>query len=162
ASRDASDPGLLLRNSPRIRVLVVDPVRAVGGGTEALVVVCFVDLVIPFTPVDAAVSLEGQDVRGETIEKPAVVTDDNGAAAEVLEPFLQRPKRFHVQVVGRLVEQEQVAAGAEHFGEVYAIALAAGELPHQLLLVGALEVEPSDVTAGVNSDFAHFQDVQSA
>jgi hypothetical protein len=38
-------------------------------------------------------------------------------------------QRVDVEVVRRLVEQEQVAAAAEELGQVHAVALAAGEVP---------------------------------
>ena len=47
-------------------------------------------------------------------------------AREIDERVLERAERFHVEVVRRFVEQQQVAAGLECLGEVHAIALAAG------------------------------------
>ena len=46
-----------------------------------------------------------------------------------------------VEVVRRLVDEQQVAALAEHLGELHAVALAAGERADELLLVAAAEVE---------------------
>ena len=40
---------------------------------------------------------------------------------------LERPQRVDVEVVGRLVEQQHVAARLEHLGQVHAVALAARE-----------------------------------
>ncbi len=57
-------------------------------------------------------------------------------------------QRLDVEVVGRLVEQQDVAALLEHLGDVDAVALAARELADVLLLVGALEVERADIGAG--------------
>ncbi len=49
--------------------------------------------------------------------------------------LLQHAHRVHVEVVGRLVQQQQVAAAAEHFGQVDAVPLAAGAFAHLLLLL---------------------------
>ena len=57
------------------------------------------------------------------------------------------PKRLDVEVVRRLVEEEQVAALLQHLGEMHAVALAARKLADLLLLVGALEVEPAAIGA---------------
>ena len=57
------------------------------------------------------------------------------------------PKRLDVEVVGRLVEQQHVAAALQHLGDVDAVALAAGQLADVLLLVLALEVEGADIGA---------------
>ena len=57
------------------------------------------------------------------------MADDDGAAGEVEERLLERAQRVDVEIVRRLVEQEQVAAALEQLGQVDAVALAAGELP---------------------------------
>jgi hypothetical protein len=79
-------------------------------------------------------------VRGDAVEEPAVVADDDGAAGEVEQRLLERPQRVDVEVVGRLVEQQQVAAGAQQLGQVHAVALAARERAHLLLLVAPLKL----------------------
>ena len=56
-------------------------------------------------------------------------------------PGLERAQRVDVEVVRRLVEQQDVAARLEQLGEVDPVALAARQLADHLLLVGAAEVE---------------------
>ena len=51
--------------------------------------------------------------------------DDHGAAGEAFERFLQRAQRFDVEIVGRFVEQQHVAALFQHLGHMHAVALAA-------------------------------------
>src|SRR5215203_1361268 len=63
------------------------------------------------------VTLPGQDVGRYPVEEPAVVGDHHGAAREVQQRVLQRLQGLHVQVVGRLVEQQQVAAHLQGQGE---------------------------------------------
>src|SRR5262249_35073408 len=63
--------------------LIPNPVRLIGVDAQAALAVGFVNLVIAFAPVDATVPLERQNVRGDPVEKPAVVADHDGAAAEV-------------------------------------------------------------------------------
>ena len=62
---------------------VLDAVRLVGLGAEPRVPVRLVVLVVALEPHDLAVALEGQDVRGDAVEEPAVVADDHRAAGEV-------------------------------------------------------------------------------
>jgi hypothetical protein len=59
-----------------------------------------------------AVAFEGKDVSRDTIEEPAIVADDNGAAGEILERLFQRTQRIDVEIVGRFVEQQNVRARA--------------------------------------------------
>jgi hypothetical protein len=53
------------------------------------------------------------------------VGDDHGAARERKERLLERAQGVDVEVVGRLVEQQQVAAAAQQLGEVQPVAFAA-------------------------------------
>ena len=119
--------------------------RLIRVGAEAAVSIDLVVLVIPFEPDHLAVSLEGQHVRRDAIEEPAVVADDDGAASEIEQRLFECPQRIDVEVIGRLVEEEQVGAPLEQLREVHAIAFTARQLPHLALLVAPLEVEPGHV-----------------
>ena len=59
---------------------------------------------------DVAVPFEGQDVRGDAVEEPAIVADDDHAAGEVQDRFFQGPQRVDVEIVGRFVEQQHVGS----------------------------------------------------
>ena len=107
---------------------------------QALPPLGLVGLVVPFAPDRFAVAFKSQDVRGDAVEEPAVVADDHGAAAEIEQGFFQRAQRVDVQVVGRLVEQQQVAAALQQLGQVDAVAFAAGELAHLLCWSGPLKL----------------------
>ena len=45
----------------------------------------------------------------DAVEEPAVVADNDGASGEVFETFLERTQGVDVDVVGRLVEQQDIA-----------------------------------------------------
>ena len=64
--------------------------------------------------------------------------------------LLERAQRVDVEIVRRLVEQQQVAAALQQLGQMQAIALAARERADLLLLIAALEVEPRHVRARVD------------
>ena len=116
-------------------------------GAQPLVPVGLVVLVVALEPDHLAVALEGEDVGGDAVEEPAVVADHHRAAGEGQQRLLERAQRVDVEVVGGLVEQQQVAAALEQLGQVDAVALAAREVADLLLLVGALEVERGHVGA---------------
>jgi hypothetical protein len=78
------------------------------------------------------------------------VGDDDGAAREILERFLDRPDRVDVEVVRGLVEQDEVGARLEEARQVHPVALAAGENADLLLLVGPGEPELGAVGARVH------------
>src|SRR5215469_18775340 len=119
-------------------------------------------LVIALEPNDLRVALEGEDMGRDAVEEPAVVRDHHGAAREGEQRLLERPQRLHVEIVGRLIEQQHVAAGTEYLGEVYAVALAAREFPDQLLLLSAAEIEAPDVAARGGFVSPHLDGVETA
>ncbi len=82
----------------------------------------------PSNHVDLRVAFEGKDVRRDAVEEPAVVRDHDGAAGEVEQRLFERTQGVDVEVVGRLVEQQHVAAALQELCEVHAVALTAGEL----------------------------------
>ena len=135
----------------RVRLLVRDPVRAVGLGAEPLVPVLLVGLEVALEPDDLRVALEREHVGRDAVEEPAIVGDDHRAAGEREQRLLERAQRVDVEVVGRLVEQQHVAAAAQQLRQVHAVALAARERADLALLVGALEVEAGHVGARVAS-----------
>src|SRR5215212_8226426 len=118
---------------------VLDAVRLIGFGAKAALPVGFVILVIAFEPDGAAVAFEREDMRRDAIEEPAIVADHDRAAGVIEQRFFERAQRVDVEVVGRLVEQQQVAAGAKQLREMHAIALAARQRADLALLLSALE-----------------------
>src|SRR3954451_19762742 len=110
-------------------LLVGDAVRAVGLGAELVAAPRLVGLEVALEPRDLRVALEGEYVRGDPVEEPAVVGDDHRAAREGEERLLERAQRVHVEVVRRLVEEEQVPAAPQELRQMHAVALAARELP---------------------------------
>ena len=93
-------------------LLVFEPMRDHGILPEPAHLVGFVVLEVALEPLDVAVALERQNVRGDTVEEPAIMADDNGAAGEILQRFFERAQRIDVEIVGRLVEQQEVGAGS--------------------------------------------------
>src|SRR5256885_1453586 len=108
------------------------------------------------------VYFDGQDVRGDTVEEPAIVGDHQHRARVLQQRIFQRAQGFHVQVVGRLVQQQHVAALDQRLGQVQAAALAAGEVADLLLLVLAVEVEAARVGTRSHLELADVDDVQPA
>src|SRR5438132_12505120 len=87
-----------------LQLLIPNPMRLVGVGSKTLAALSLIHLIIPLTPNGFAVSLEGEDMCGDTVKEPAVVADDDGAAAEIQEGILQSAERLDVEIVGRFVE----------------------------------------------------------
>ncbi len=117
---------------------------------------------VAFEPHHLAVALEREHVGRDAVEEPTVVGDHHRAARELEERLFERAQRVDVEVVGRFVEQQHVAAHQQRLGEVQPVALATREVADALLLVGALEVEAGDVRAAVDLAVADLQVVDAA
>ena len=129
---------------------------------EAALLVFLVILEVALEPFDVAVALEGEDMGGDAVEEPAIVADDHGATGIVLEGFFEGAQGIDVEVVGRLVEEQDVGAALQDLRQMDAVALAAGEHADLLLLVGALEVEGAAIGARVDLALAEIEDVVPA
>ena len=127
--------------------------------TQPPQLVLLVFLEIALEPFDMGVALEGEHVGRHAVEEHAVVRDDHRAAGIGFERVLKRAQRLGVEVVGRFVEQQHVAAVLQHLGEVHAVALATGEIADLLLLVGAAEIEGGAICARIDlvlAELDHF------
>src|SRR5208337_83418 len=113
--RVASPPWLLPpRESSKLRFRRIE-----RGGAEAAELVLLVGLEVALEPLDMAVAFESEDVRGEPVEEEAIMADDHGAAGEILQRRLKARQRLHVEVVRRLVEEEQIPALLQHLGQMH-------------------------------------------
>ena len=101
------------------------------------------------------VALEGQDMGTDAVEEPAVVADDHGTTCKVFQTFFQRTQGIDVNVIGRLVQQEDVAFFLQRHGQVQAVALAAGEDAAFLFLVDSGEIEPGEIGTGIDVTSTH-------
>ena len=97
--------------------------------------------VAAFVKDDFGVALEGEDVRTDAIDEPAVVRDDDGSSGEGFEAFFQGSERVHINIVRWLVEEEDVGFGLQRERQMEAVTLAAREDAATFLLVGTGEVE---------------------
>ena len=115
--------------------------RLVGVVAEAAFAVGFVFTVIAIKIFDMAVTLKRQNMSRDAVEKPAIMANYDGTAGKVFECFLKRAHRVDIDVIGRLIEQQDIGAGLEHLGEMDAVAFAAGKLADAFLLIGTGEIE---------------------
>ena len=70
---------------------------------------------------------EPDDAAGQRLEQSAIVADQHQPGAQRSQLGLQPFDRRQVQVIGRLVEQQQVRLGRKRAGQGGAALLAAGE-----------------------------------
>ena len=61
--------------------------------------------------------------------------NDHDAAGKFQQGVFQRAQGFHVQIVRRFIEQQDVAAHQQGFCQVQTSAFTAGQVAHLLLLV---------------------------
>ena len=129
------------------QLTILDAVRLVCGCAEAAFAVSFVFGVVALEPDDAALAFKGEDVSCDAVQKPAVVADDDSAPGKVFESFFESAHRVDIEIVGRLVKEQDVCALLEHAREMHAIALAAGKRADFLLLILSREIKARYIRA---------------
>src|SRR5450759_4885941 len=72
------------------------------------------------------IPLERQYVRRDAIQEPAIVRDDNRAPRETNQRLLERTERVDIQIISRLVEQQQIPARFQQLRQMKPISLSAG------------------------------------
>ena len=55
---------------------ILNPMRLVGILAQTRFTICFILRIIPIKPNDFAIAFKGQNMRGDAIQKPAVVADE--------------------------------------------------------------------------------------
>src|SRR5207249_4828005 len=109
---------------------------------------------------NAAPAVELEDPAGDIVEEVPVVGDGDYAPLELGEMSLQPGDALRVEVVRRLVEQEQVGLFEEHTAERDAPLLTAGEIgdlgighdPQQRRLAGTIGAEDGDLGVGIKGE----------
>src|SRR3569623_617002 len=79
-----------------------------------------------------------QDLIDRGVEQIAVMADADDRARIVREMVLEPERAFEIEIVGRLVEQQQLGSGEQRCGQCHAHSPAAGEL-----LAGAISASCS-------------------
>src|ERR1041384_8577993 len=87
---------------------VANPVWLSGFLAHPFLPVCFVLAVVPFEPDHLAIAFEGQNMGRDSVQKPAIVAADDGAAGEIFQTLFQCAQGVDVKIVGRLVENDEV------------------------------------------------------
>ena len=87
------------------------------------------------------------DLGRDGADQVLVVGDEDDGAVELLEGTLEDVDRVDIEMVGRLVEQEQRVGRDEHLRQREAGALAAGEHRDALVDIVAVEEERAEQAA---------------
>ncbi len=90
------------------------------------------------------------------------MADHHHAAREFEQRVFQRAQRFDVEVVGRFVQQQHVAAGDQRLGQVQPAALAAGQVPTLFCWSPPLKLKRPQIGAAGHLELADVQDVEAA
>ena len=116
---------------------------------EALLLAArFLELVVAACVEGELALAEVQNGPDRAIEKLAVVADDQHGVRIVGQILLQPECTFQVEVVGGLVEQQQIGLGEQHRAECDAHAPTAGELGTGAALGGIVEAEAGQDAGG--------------
>ncbi|MNV34081.1 hypothetical protein D3C71_1254850 [compost metagenome] len=105
-------------------------------------------------------AVQVQGVGGHVVQELTVMRDQQQRARVLEQPLFQPVHRVQIQVVGRFVEQQQVAGHHQRAGQVQAHAPAAGERGHRPRMGLGREAQAMQQLAGarfgvVGTDLGH-------
>ena len=106
-----------------------------------------IELVVAVIELQAA-ALQGGDHPADRVDEGAVVRDQEDGAGIRLQIALEPEQGVDVEMVGRLVEQQQVRLAEQEPRQRHAHRPAAAERVHRALEVGHLEAEPHEDRLG--------------
>ena len=109
-----------------------------------------------------AATVQGDGRGGQAVDEIAVVRHQDQGAVVGFEQFLQLLQRVHVEVVGRLVEDQEIGGLGQRPRQQQAVALAARQGGDGLLQLGFLEQEVLGVGGDVHGPAAHQDGVAAA
>ena len=76
------------------------------------------------------------------------MADNQDAPAEIENGVFEIAQGGHIQIVGGLVQKQDVATPSEQFCQVNPVAFSTGKFTHLFLLIWTFEIEPSDIGCG--------------
>jgi hypothetical protein len=82
--------------------------RLIGINAELFLAVLFVFGIVSVEPDNTAVSLKGKDMCCNSVKKPPVVRDHNGAAGKTPKRFLQRTQCIDIKIVRWFIKEKHV------------------------------------------------------
>src|SRR6185312_5449874 len=95
---------------------------------------------------------EMKDVIDDLVEELPVVADEQQRVAIAAQEIGEPQRGFEIEVIGRLVEQQQLGLGEKHAGKRDTHTPAAGEIRQRLILLVVVEAE-----AGEDAGSARFR-----
>ena len=113
------------------------------GGVEPLVPLLALDdvFVVAARVDDHLAGFHLDDVATDRAQKVAIVRDQHERLGPLAQPLLEVLGGLDVEVVGRLVEEQQIRLLEQHLGQLEAAALAARERVDRALEIGRREAE---------------------
>ena len=109
-----------------------------GGAEEQVLSVLQAVLAVLRVPAlalpEGPVLLEGEDSRHDAVEEVPVVGDDDDDAGEVVEIVLEHLESLDIEIVRRLIEDQDIRGAHQDLEKAEPALLPAGELPDERVL----------------------------
>ena len=107
------------------------------------------------------VAVDMNDPRHHGIEEVAIVGDQQQRARVTLQPIFEPQYGVEVEVVGRLVEEQQVGARHQRLREIEPHAPAAGEARHRVFVTRGREAESRQQRSGARTGAVTVRDLEA-
>jgi len=76
----------------------------ISGGAQSFLSVFFIFGIVAVKEKYLAFAFKRQNVCADSVQKPAVVADDDDASGKTLQCIFQRAQGVDIQIVGRFIE----------------------------------------------------------
>src|SRR5690554_7696242 len=94
-------------------------------------------------------------MSGNPVKKPAVVRDHYRAAGKILQALFKRPERININVVGGLIQEQDVRLFLKRHGQMQAIALSSRKRTTFFFLIGTGKIKTRQKSTHVDVTSPH-------
>ena len=100
-------------------------------------------------------------MRGNAVQEPTIMADDHDTTSKLQQGILQRSQGLHIQVIGRLIQEEHIGASYQGLGQMQSTPLTAGEGAHSFLLITTIEIKASTIGSAGHFKLTNGQYIES-
>ena len=111
---------------------------------------------------DLAIPFKGKDGGYRAVEEIAVMADNQDGAVIIGNHLLQQIQRFHIQIIGRLVQHQEIMRLGKQFRQQQAVLFAARQGGHLLCHLVIVKQKVAQIGGHMFGDAGHLDHVGAA
>lgn len=104
-----------------LKLFISKSMGFIGTNSDSFATLLLVGCKVSIADVYVAISFKCNNMRGESIEKPAIVGNHNDATSKVGNTFFERTQRINVEIIRRFIEKQQIRTATKEFSKMHAM-----------------------------------------